>query len=106
MVESTKAVICIEQLVRRSQGQDRDHKSDDSPVFYPNPEVIELPLAMVFVLFLVPFLLPAKLFQLADAIWQQEMRRQAVFFVHLQGLQGRRCQWDLFGKLDSGQGCC
>lgn len=61
---------------------------------------------MVFVLLLVPFLLPPELFQLADAIWQQEVRRQVVFFIHLQGLQGRRRQRDLLRKLDSGQGCC
>lgn len=75
-------------------------------VFYPNPEVIELPLAMMFVLLLVPFLLPAKLFQLADTVWQQEVRRQAVFFIHLLGLQGRRRQWDLLRKLEGRQGCC
>lgn len=107
MIQSASAGICKEHLVvRRQQKEDRDQKSYDSPVFYPNPEVIELPLAMVFVLLLVPFLLPSKLFQLADAIWQQEVRRQAVVFVHLQGLQGRRCQWDLLRKLDSRQGCC
>lgn len=44
------------------QGEGRWHESLDSPVFYPNPQVIELPLAIVFVLLLVPFLLSAKLF--------------------------------------------
>lgn len=83
----------------------RDHSSRDSPVLYPNPEVIELPLAMVLVLLLVPFLLPAKLLQLADAVRQQEVRRQAVLCIHLLWLQGRRRQWHLLRKLDRGQGC-
>lgn len=91
--------------MRSQQEEDRDQSSHDSPVFYPNPEVIELPLAMVLVLLLVPFLLPAKLLQLADAVGQQEVRRQAVFFIHLLWLQGGRRQWDLLRKLDRGQGC-
>lgn len=105
LVQSTRAGSCKEHGVRSQQEEDRDHTSHDSPVFYPDPEVIELSLAMVFVLLLVPFLLPAKLFQLADAVRQQEVRRQALIFVHLLWLQGRRCQWDLLRELDRGQGC-
>jgi hypothetical protein len=44
------------------------------PVLNSNPEVIELPRPLVFVLPLMPLLLPSKLFQLAEAVREQEMR--------------------------------
>lgn len=47
-----------------------------SPVLDADPEVIELPWSLVFVLPLVPLLLPSKLLQLAEAVREQEVRGQ------------------------------
>ena len=44
-----------------------------SPVLDADPEVVELPRPLVFVLPLVPLLLPPELLQLAEAVRKQEV---------------------------------
>lgn len=44
-----------------------------SPVLDADPEVIELPRPLLFILPLVPLVLPPKLLQLAEAVGEQEV---------------------------------
>lgn len=52
-----------------------------SPVLDADPEVIELPWSLVFVLPLVPLLLPPELLQLAEAVREQEVWGQGWVFL-------------------------
>lgn len=53
-----------------------------------DPEVIELPWPLVSVVPFVPLLLPSKLFQLAEAIWQQQVRGQGWVLLLSRGSRG------------------